>query len=170
MDDDSDYDTPTPLSHWWFALIVGMVDFMGPEFVTLFLDEIGDLLPQAARSGPKNHNWYEKIEAFRDALVDARKTNKSIYMFGHNEADVHSLVRRKLRWRITMPGWPNPTEGDKVVGFQSSPMTSQHTKYMTVGRAVWWTALHYSKFSWSDVAKPTVAKVAIELSNGGGQR
>jgi DNA polymerase III delta prime subunit len=168
MDDSSEFDTPTPLSHWWFAFIVAIVDFMGPEFLTLFLDEIGDLLPQAARSGPKNHNWYEKIEAYRDALVDARKNNKSIFKFGHNEADVHSLVRRKLRWRITMPGWPNPTEGDKVVGFQDAPMTEQHTKYFNVGKGLWWTALHYSEFHWSDVPKPTVAKVAVELSNRGG--
>jgi len=47
-------------------------------------------------------------------------------------------------------------------------MTEQHTKYFNVGRGLWWTALHYSKFSWSDVAKPTVAKVSIEYSNRGG--
>ncbi|WP_435099624.1 hypothetical protein [Halarchaeum sp. P4] len=167
-DDESDYDTPTPLSHWWFAFVVGMVDLMGPEFLSLILDEVGDLLPQAARSGPKNHHWYEKVETFRDALVDARKNNKSIYMFGHNEADVHDLVRRKLRWRITMPGWPNPTKGDKVVGFKDAPMEEQHTKYFNVGKGLWWTALHYSKFSWSDVPKPVVAKIAIEFVNSVG--
>jgi len=169
-EDPNESDKPTPLSHWWFGFVTAMVDEMGPEFLTLFIDEVGDLLPQAARSGPKNHNWYEKIEAYRDALVDARKNNKSIFKFGHNEADVHSLVRRKLRWRITMPGWPNPTEGDKVVGFNSAPMVEQHTQYMNVGRGLWWNALAYSKFSWGDVAKPTVAKVAIELETTGDQR
>lgn len=170
MADDTEFDTPTPLSHWWFGFVVALVDEAGPEFATLLLDEVGDLLPQAARSGPKNHNWYEKIEAFRDALVDARKNNKTLFMMGHNEADVHDLVRRKLRWRVTMPGWPNPTKGDSVVGFKSAPMEEQHTQHMTVGRGLWWTALHYSKFSWSDVAKPTVAKVAVELDGRGESR
>jgi hypothetical protein len=170
MADEGEYDTPTPLSHWWFGFVVALVDEAGPEALSLLLDEVGDLLPQAARSGPKNHNWYEKIEAFRDALVDARKNNKTLFMMGHNEADVHDLVRRKLRWRVTMPGWPNPTAGDSVVGFKSAPMHEQHTQYMTVGRGLWWNALHYTKFSWGDLAKPTVAKVAVELGGRGDRR
>lgn len=159
---------PTPLNHWWFGFVIGMVDVMGPEWLSAIIDEIGDLLPQSARSGEANHFWYEKIEAFRDALVDARKNNKSVYLFGHNEADSHALVRRKLRWRITMPGWPNPTEGDSVVGFGTAPMKEQHTKFMTVGEGLWWTALNFSEFGWRDVAKPTSAKISVDFPQLGG--
>lgn len=155
----------TPLSHWWFAWIIALVDEGGPEWITQIIDEVGDLLPQDARSGESNHYWYELITAYRDTLVDARKTNTTIMNFGHNEEDVHSLARRKYRWRITMPGWPNPTEGDNVVGFGTAPMKTQLAQHMTVGDGLYWTATNFSEFSWSDVPKPTAARISLEYGS-----
>jgi hypothetical protein len=165
-----DADEPTPLKHWWFAFMVGLVDVAGPEGLSFLIDEIGDLIPQAARSGEANHYLYELVETVRDAAVDLRKNSKSLYAFGHNEADVHSLVRRKLRWRITMPGWPNPTAGDDVVGMESAPMTKQHTKYMTVGTGIWWTSTYWTKFQWEDMPKPTIAKTTVDYPGLDGRK
>jgi hypothetical protein len=153
----------TPIKHWWFAFVAGWVDRLGSEWSSLIFDEIGDLLPQAARSGEANNYWYEKIESFRDTLVDARKKYKSLYMFGHNSADVSDLVRRKLRWRISMNGWPNPTKGDNIVGMKEPPMRTDLTTRMNIGRGLWWNALRFCKFGWNDLTTPTDAEIAIAL-------
>jgi hypothetical protein len=142
---------PTPLNHFWFGFAIGLVDVMGQQFLSAFIDEIGDLLPQAARAGEKYHNWYSKIEAFRDALVDLRKNNKSLYMFGHNEADTHAMVRRKMRWRVAMPTTANPTNAGGVVGLKTVPMRSDMSSDWGLGRALMFTESNFQQFRWKDM-------------------
>jgi len=90
----------------------------------------------------------QKVELFKDCLVDARKTGISIFMFGHAEADIHSMIRRKIRWRIAMPGKANPTKASQVVGFNNVPMNTDHASGKRVG---WFMPYNESRFEYPGV-------------------
>lgn len=120
-----------PLNHWWFGYLLARIE-QGPyHWTSVLFDEIGDIAPEAARNDEYSH--YQKVEMFKDCLVDARKTGLSIFMFGHAEADIHSMIRRKIRWRVAMPGKANPTSASEVVGFNAVPMNEDHTSGKEVG-------------------------------------
>lgn len=135
-----------PLSHWWFGYMLARVERGPYHWTSLIFDEIGDIAPEAARNDEYAH--YQKIEMFKDCLVDARKTGLSIFMFGHSESDIHSMIRRKIRWRIAMPGKANPTKASQVVGFNSIPMNKDLASDKKVG---WMMPYNESRFEWPGV-------------------
>jgi hypothetical protein len=144
--DGLEFTAEDPLNHWWFGYILSRVEEGPYHWTSLIFDEIGDIAPEAARNDEYSH--YQKIELFKDCMVDARKTGLSIFMFGHTESDIHSMIRRKIRWRIAMAGKANPTSGSQVVGFNSVPMNENLSSELDVG---WMIPYNESRFEYPGV-------------------
>lgn len=144
--DELEFTEDDPLNHWWFGYILSRIEEGPYQWTSLIFDEIGDIAPEAARNDEYAH--YQKVEMLKDSMVDARKKGLSIFMFGHTESDIHSMVRRKIRWRIAMAGKANPTRGSQVVGFNAVPMDSDITAELDVGTMV---PYNESRFEWPGV-------------------
>lgn len=153
-----DVETITPTTMWWFAWAISKIEFGPPMPVTWGADELGNIMPEHASN--QYHDLFTRIEAFRNKYVDARRTNFSMNGVGHSEDDLHSLMRKKIRWRITMNGVDNPVT-DKVVGMGRAPMNRQYTRHMQLGEALMWNKQVYTPFSWSDL--PSEYKVPGQL-------
>jgi hypothetical protein len=124
-DDEKQYDgleftEDDPLNHWWFGYIHARIQDGPHHWTSVMFDEIGDIAPEAARNDEYAH--YQKVELLKDCWVDARKHGLSIFTYGHSEADIHSMIRRKIRWRLTMAQTANPTNAGDVVGFNAIQM------------------------------------------------
>lgn len=118
--DGLEFSEDDPTNHWWFGWMLARISEGPHHWSSVIFDEIGDIAPEAARNDEYAH--YQKVELLRDCWVDARKTGHSVFAFGHSEADIHSMIRRKIRWRVTMAGTANPTRSRDVVGFNNVPM------------------------------------------------
>lgn len=138
-----------PTKHWWFSWALDRVDNGPHDWMTWICDEIGDLCPQTARKD--DYGTYQKVELLKDSWVDARKHGLSIFGFGHSEADVHAMIRRKMRWRVAMPNSANPTGAGGIVGFQSVPMVSDITSDWGPGKALVYTESRFQQFRWKDM-------------------
>lgn len=144
--DGLEFSADDPLNHWWFGYILARVEWGPYDWTSLIFDEIGDIAPEAARNDEYAH--YQKVELFKDCMVDARKTGLSLFMFGHTESDIHSMIRRKIRWRVAMAGKANPTKGSQVVGFNSVPMNEDLASDLEVGHMI---PYNESRFEWPQV-------------------
>lgn len=149
-----------PSNHWWFGWVLARVEHGPHDWTTLILDEIGDIAPESARKDA--FGTYQKIELLRDCWVDARKMGLSIFAFGHSEADIHNMVRRKLRWRIQMNQSSNPTSASDVIGFKSVPMNTDLTSGMEVGEALVYTENNFNSISWPAYPTPVSHKLKIK--------
>jgi hypothetical protein len=139
---------PTPVTMWWFAWAIGKIDLGPPMPMAWVCDEVGNVMPEHASND--YHDQYARIEAFRNKFVDARRNNFSLFGIGHDLDDLHNLMRKKLRWRVTMAGMDNPT--GKTLGMGEAPMDSQYSGNMTLGEALLWNKQQFSPFSWDDIA------------------
>lgn len=150
-----------PPVHWWFAAFLARVGASTPNHWTnIIFDEIGDLAPEHAKAD--DYHTYDKVQLFRDVYADFRKFGVSIYMFGHVEADIHHLIRHKVRWRITMGGTANPTKASQVVGFETVRMNTD----LTSGRSyecLLWNEQNFELLSWKDVPAPTSDSLNLEF-------
>lgn len=169
--DEKAYDTPSgrealfhaedPTNHWWFAWLLARVEHGPHHWTTWIADEIGDIAPQSVMKD--SFGSYQKVELLKDVWVDARKFGLSIYAFGHAEKDIHSMVRRKIRWRVQLRGAANPTTASDVVGFESVPMNHDMTSEMSVGEALMYTESNFERFRWRDMPSPSEYKLKIKL-------
>lgn len=155
------FDERDPDHHWWFGFNLERVENGPHYFSTWICDELGDLMPQDASKDA--FGWYQKVQMMKDSWVDFRKHNHTIIAAGHSEKDAHSAIRRKLRWRIQMPGQANPTTAGDLVGFESVPMHSDMTSRMPVGKALIYTETNFEKIAWPDVSSPTSHKLKITI-------
>jgi len=129
--DGLEFSEDDPLNHWWFGWMHARIAEGPHHWSSIMFDEIGDIAPEAARNDEYAH--YQKVELLKDCWVDARKYGHSIFAFGHSEADIHSMIRRKIRWRVTMNGTANPTNSGDVVGFRRVPMEDDIMSSRDVG-------------------------------------
>lgn len=150
-----------PLDHWWFAWVMARIEYGPHGWMTAILDEIGDICPESA--GDDAYGTLPKIKLIKDYYVDARKYGLSFGLFGHSEADIHNELRRKVRWRIQMPGSANPTTGSQLVGFNSVPMETTMTERSPVGEALIYTESNFEKFGWADLEAPLDRKLKVHL-------
>lgn len=157
QDGELDRSDITPSSFWWFAWAIHQIDQGPPIWVSAIWDEIGNLLPEHASND--FHELHKRIEAFRNKYVDARRNKFSLFGVGHDQDDLHNLMRKKMRWRITLNGVNNPT-GD-VVGMGSAPMDRDYTGHMRLGQALSWNKQAFAPFSWADI--PDQFKVPGQL-------
>jgi len=153
------FDREDPTKHWWFGWFLDRVDGGPHDWTTWVCDEIGDLCPQNARKD--DYGTYQKVELQKDTWVDARKHHLSVLGFGHSEADVHAMVRRKMRWRVAMPTAANPTSASGIVGFQSVPMRSDITSNWGPGKALLYNESRFQQFRWTDMPAGHGWKVQI---------
>jgi hypothetical protein len=170
--DEKAYDSPSgdrealfheedPANHWWFAWILARIDH-GPHHWTSFIaDEIGDIAPQSVMKD--SFGSYQKVQLLKDAWVDARKFGLSVFAFGHSEKDIHSMIRRKIRWRVQLRGSANPTTSNDVLGFSSIKMNHDLTSNMDVGEALLYSESNFDRFAWKDMPSPTDYKLKIKL-------
>ena len=148
-----------PASHWWFAWLLARVEHGPHHWTSLIFDEIGDVCPQSAKKD--SYGTYQKVELMKDTWVDMRKFGVSVFAFAHSETDVHQMIRRKLRWRIQMPGTANPTTASDVVGFESIRMEQDITSWLDVGEALMYTESNFEKFAWGDMPSSSSYKLKI---------
>jgi len=153
-----------PVGHWWIACALARVEH-GPfdVFVSFILDEVGDFLSQDASKD--TFSTYQKVNLFQDIYVDARKYGVSFFSFGHSRAAVHSKIRRKVRWEITMNGLANPVKDSQVVGDRSVPMNTDLSSSLPTGKGVMWTGTNFCyPFAWQNVPKWTDEELRVSLS------
>jgi hypothetical protein len=147
----------TPTEMWWFAWAIDKIDHGPPIWTSFVCDEIGNLMPEHASND--YHRQHDRISAFRDKYVDARRNKFSEFGIGHDPDDLHNFMRKKKRWRITLSGTDNPT--GKTLGMGEAPMTRNYTNKMTLGQAMSWNSQSFAEFSWSDT--PSRYKVPGQL-------
>ena len=147
----------TPTKMWWFAWAIDKIDHGPPIWCSWVCDEIGNVMPEHASND--YHRLHDRISAYRDKFVDARRNKFSQYGIGHDLDDTHNLMRKKKRWRITMAGIDNPT--GETVGMGEAPMDDNHTQKMQLGQALSWNSQDYAEFRWDDI--PSWAKVPGQL-------
>lgn len=148
-----------PAVHWWFGWALARVEHGPHDFTTWIMDEMGDLCPQNARND--SFGTFQKVEMLKDAWVDMRKLGLSVYGFVHAETELHSMIRRKIRWRIQMSGTANPTGPGSTVGFDTVPMRVDQTSRENTGTALAYTETNFEKFRWSDMQQPNDWKLKI---------
>jgi hypothetical protein len=105
------------------------------------------------------HRLHDRISAYRDKYVDARRNKFSEFGIGHDMDDLHNFMRKKKRWRITLAGIDNPTT--KTVGMGDPPMNENYTNGMDLGDALSWNSQSFAPFSWDDI--PSQFKVPGQL-------
>jgi hypothetical protein len=150
-----------PSKHWWFAWVLDRIENGPYHWTSLMADEIGDLAPQGAQKD--DYASYQKVELLKDCFVDARKTGLSLYAAGHSEVDIHDKVRRKIRWRVQMPGGANPTAKSDVVGFDSVPMDTDMTSDMVPGELLTYNERNFDGLSYAHIPSPIDHKLKISL-------
>lgn len=155
------FDEVDPANHWWFAWALARVNHGPHHWTTWICDEIGDIAPQMA--GKDRFGTLQKVKLLKDLWVDARKFGLSIFLFGHSEVDIHAMIRRKIRWRIQMPGTANPTTAGDVVGFESVKMDAEMTDEFPIGKALIYNESNFEPFRWKDMPAATDYKLKIEV-------
>lgn len=158
---DLSFEPGHPVQQWWVSWVQDRVENGPYTFTSAFLDEIGDIISQEASKD--EYSTYQKVQLYRDCHVDARKFNLSLYMWAQNRQDVHEKLRRKERWRMTLNGRANPTNGSQVVGWNKVPMNTDLTSSMNIGQALCWTETNFEPFTWPPVPKPTEEELRVSL-------
>ena len=161
---DLEFEEGDPLGHWWIAAWMARVEH-GPynTFTSFVIDEAGDFLEESASKD--RFSSYEKMQLAQDMYVDGRKFGVSFYMAGHNRSDLSSLIRKKLRWEVTLNGLANPTRDSQLVKGRTVPMKTNLSGSLDTGRAVVWTGENFCyPFGWSDIPKWTDEELKISLS------
>jgi hypothetical protein len=150
-----------PANHWWFAWVLDRVENGPNHWTSVILDEIGDIAPQTARKD--SFGTYQKVELLRDSFADARKFGLSLFASGHNEGDIHSKVRKKMRWRVQMPGGANPTRAGQVAGFESVPMDRTMTQDWSLGTLLVYNERHFDKIKIGPIESPISHELKLSM-------
>lgn len=141
-------DHPTEADQWWFAFVAHRISgdiYPHPTFVNF--DEAGNIFdPDASKAT----NHYQKIKWFSEKYADARKKGLSVGYQIHSLSDLHTKVRKKIRWRVTMNGNDPPITGGLPKG-RSCPMRKNLTQYYSPGEAQIWTNQKFAKITWPNL-------------------
>jgi len=163
--DGLEFSEDDPSKHWWFAWVLDRVENGPYHWTSLMFDEIGDVAPQDAQKDA--FATFQKVDMLKDCYVDARKKGLSIFAAGHSETDIHDKVRRKIRWRVNMPGSANPTTASDTVGFRSVPMDTDITSNMSPGELLVYNERNFDDLSYAHIPAPIDHKLKISLRAGG---
>lgn len=141
-------DFPTSADQWWFAFVAHRISgdvYPHPTFVNF--DEAGNIFdPDASKAT----NHYQKIKWTSEKYADARKKGLSVGYQVHSLSDINTLMRKKIRWRVTMNG-NDPPIGKTLPGGRSCPMRKNLTQYYDPGEAQIWTNQKFAKIKWPNL-------------------
>lgn len=148
-----DLEEETPLVHWWFAFAKARVEGVHNDWMTFILDEADELLDDDASKD--QHDTYQKVKMFRNSFRDFRKTKLSLYLAAHARDEVNLMVRKKLRWTLTMNQEELP---------EDAPADGDWTEDMDLGEGMIWKVQKYASFSWPPMGSyfPSPAKFVVE--------
>lgn len=151
-DRDALFHPEDPNEHWWFGWAIARIEEGPYSWCSWICDEVRDLLKEGARND--QFGTYQKIELYTEAYSDFRKYGLSAFKLGHREQDLHSMVKDKIRWRISMPKSANPTSKGQVGGFEAVPMKADQTSKWQVGRALIFNESKFERITWPDIPSP----------------
>lgn len=155
----------TPVSHWWFAFMLARTKFGKrrdadgtPLWMTLFLDEIGELAPENPPGGEDGHYTWEAVEMMAQMMIDVRKAGVSIFGICHHWGQIAAKWRQEFNFMVSMPDdRPNPIMSRSTTwpkGWEKVPMTCDLISDKSVGTALCYDEGRFSYFGWNDLSVP----------------
>lgn len=144
----------TPVRHWWYAFILGRIEFASSYgWTSLIFDEARDLAPQDVEQD--DHRSYAKASLFADLVRDSRRFKFSIYATIHREKQLFWMVSEQFERRIDMPdGTENPRKRrskSHPQGWSSVPMYADVMSTRNVGTALMYDESTFQLYSWKDI-------------------
>ena len=97
-------------AHDWIKIIEELNVRMNPNNVSIYFDEIEDMVPD----GAAGRGFYDVEMSMSSMIRKNRKNDISLYMAAHYFMDIHWRIAKKIRYRIYMKGASIP-KGSKVI-------------------------------------------------------
>jgi energy-coupling factor transporter ATP-binding protein EcfA2 len=156
---------PTPVSHWWFAFMLARTEFGkvrdadgDPMWMTLMIDEIGELAPENPPGGEDGHYTWEAVQMLASMMIDVRSAGLSIFGNCHYWSDIATPWRKQFNYRISMPdGRQNPVKQRSSThpkGWESVPMNHDLISDKNPGTGLCYSESRFTYFSWDELAVP----------------
>lgn len=140
----------TPTSHWWFSWLIHQnVNEDRSMRVTWVCDEASNLFKHHA-SNDKHNGLSDRIDAVSQQYVDFRRNGLSFILLTQKPREISWMIRKKMRWGVTLSGTDNPTGSDEIIGVRP-PMPSEMTSTWKLGKGLMWTSGQYTEFEWNDI-------------------
>jgi hypothetical protein len=163
---DADSD-PTPLTHWWFAFMLGRIEFAHSfGWWSWIFDEAADLVPPSVEQD--DHRTHSKLMLFRNLMQDSRRERFSVFLSIHRENQINWRVREEHMWRVDMPdGTPNPRKDSTRSiphGFSTVPMYVDIMSDREVGQALMYNERNFSLYQWSDIKTDHETEGVLKIS------
>lgn len=157
---------PTPVSHWWFAFMLARTDSGKvrdedgePLWMTLLIDEIGELAPENPPGGEDGHYTWEAVEMMASMMIDVRSAGFSIIGICHHWSQIAAKWRKEFNFRISMPDdRPNPVSSSSKThpaGWDKVPMHHDIISHRSVGTGLCYSEGQFSYFRWEDLSVPS---------------
>lgn len=141
----------TPTSHWWFSWLVhANVNENRSMSMTWVCDEASNLFKHHAKNDESNLS--DRISAVSQQYVDFRRNGLSFILLTQKPREISWMIRKKMRWGVTLSGTDNPTGSDEIIGVRP-PMNSEMTSGWGLGRGLMWTSGSYTEFGWDDIPR-----------------
>lgn len=142
----------TPTSHWWFSwLIHHNVNEERSLSTTWVCDEASNLFKHHA-SNDKHNGLSDRIDAVSQQYVDFRRNGLTFVLLTQKPREISWMIRKKMRWGVTLSGTDNPTGSDEVIGVRP-PMRTEMTSSWPLGKGLFWTSGQYTEFGWDDIPR-----------------
>ena len=157
-----------PVDHWWFGFGLSLVE-RGPwPWTAWMLDEVQSLAPEGAAND--KYGTRMKVKLLAEAMEDFRKNGIARYFAGHKDHHLHSLMRDRIRWRITMNQTANPRKqrsSSHPVGFKTVPMNADWTSEMDIGEGLLYNEARFEPITWPNIPKPIDGDLKVYLDKRG---
>ncbi|TKX53252.1 hypothetical protein EXE44_17450, partial [Halorubrum sp. SS7] len=150
-DPELDGEEATPTSHWWFSWLVHHnVNEQRSMRTTWVCDEASNLFKH--HESNDNGGLSTKIDAVSQQYVDFRRNGLSFVLLTQKPREISWMIRKKMRWGVTLSGTDNPTGSDEIIGVRP-PMNTEMTSDWKLGRGLFWTSGQYTEFGWDDLPR-----------------
>ena len=141
----------TPESHWWFSWLVHHnVNEERSMRTTWVCDEASNLFKHHASNDDSGLS--DKIDAVSQQYVDFRRNGLTFVLLTQKPKEISWMIRKKMRWGVTLSGTDNPTGSDEIIGVRP-PMNTEMTSSWRLGRGLFWTSGQYTEFGWDDLPR-----------------
>jgi hypothetical protein len=155
---------PTPVSHWWFVFLLALTSYGtlrdedgNPVWVSVHLDEVGELAPENPTGGERGHFTWEWVEVMKKMMIDIRKALVSLFAYCHFWSDVADKWRKQFNFRISMPDdRPNPIKkrsSTHPAGWDKVPMTQDLISDKSDGVGLCYSESRFTFFKWDEMKR-----------------